>query len=431
MLTKFKITHEILRAFSDMRLFNTMVEGEQRFALNQEIQVDTAAVIEPYAAFCNGHTLFSCGAFTYSYSPLDAQQRVGRYCSIATGVKNFSVKHPLEFVSTSHFNGLGAPIYRQAFLDRQKEGPVPFNTLPYDPGRYLPAEIGHDVWVGEGAVLARNIRIGTGAVIGANAVVTRDVPPYAIVAGVPAKVVRYRFPEPLVAQLLATEWWRYRFTDFGQLHYAEPERFVGEFQDALAAGRLQPFDTGTQPFVERLAERLTQYGAQPPVTLTDAIRKASHRAELDASFPAPPDCNAWYPAERDARDGGVMRFFAHRAWLDLPVDADGSHLELLVHHCVHRDAIGQLELRLGGVPLRRCEHVRDALGRDRLRFELPAEPAHTGPVARLELRCDATFRPSLLRAGSTDQRMLSLAIGPPGWVRQQQPVVIDATALTT
>jgi acetyltransferase-like isoleucine patch superfamily enzyme len=70
-------------------------------------------------------------------------------------------------------------------------------------------DIGHDVWIGRRAIIMGRLTIGTGAIIGADAVVTRDVEPYSIVVGVPARPVRMRFPETTIGRLLDSEWWTY------------------------------------------------------------------------------------------------------------------------------------------------------------------------------------------------------------------------------
>lgn len=71
------------------------------------------------------------------------------------------------------------------------------------------SKIGNDVWVGEGAKINGGIQVGDGAVIAAGSVVTHDVPPYAIVAGVPAKIIKYRFDEPKIQELLTIKWWEW------------------------------------------------------------------------------------------------------------------------------------------------------------------------------------------------------------------------------
>ena len=79
--------------------------------------------------------------------------------------------------------------------------------------------IGNDVWIGAKAIIRSGVTIGDGAVIGAGAVVTKDVPPYAIVAGVPAKIIRYRFDEELRKALLAAKWWDRDMTELRTLPF--------------------------------------------------------------------------------------------------------------------------------------------------------------------------------------------------------------------
>lgn len=70
-------------------------------------------------------------------------------------------------------------------------------------------EIGNDVWIGEAVFINDGVKIGTGAVIGAHSVVNKDVPPYAIVAGAPAKILRYRFDHDVIEKLLESKWWEW------------------------------------------------------------------------------------------------------------------------------------------------------------------------------------------------------------------------------
>jgi tetrahydrodipicolinate N-succinyltransferase len=70
-----------------------------------------------------------------------------------------------------------------------------------------PISIGSDVWIGAGAMILDGVNIGHGAVVGARSVVTKNVPPYAIVAGVPARIIRYRFTDEIIARLLEIAWW--------------------------------------------------------------------------------------------------------------------------------------------------------------------------------------------------------------------------------
>jgi virginiamycin A acetyltransferase len=120
---------------------------------------------------------------------------IGAFSSIAWGVTIGPAEHDFRRV-TSH-----------SFLYNDHDGLRPPGELAYD--RFAkPCVIGNDVWIGAQATVLRGVRVGDGAVIGAHALVTRDVPPYTIVAGVPARVRRTRFDPELAARLQALAWWR-------------------------------------------------------------------------------------------------------------------------------------------------------------------------------------------------------------------------------
>ena len=110
---------------------------------------------------------------------------IGSYCSIANNVNIGDGEHPLNSISTSSI-----------FFN---------NDIPELTKR--PCKIGNDVWIGVGAIIRRGVTIGDGAVIGANSFVNKDVLPYAIVAGSPAKLIRKRFDDVKIERLLKSKWW--------------------------------------------------------------------------------------------------------------------------------------------------------------------------------------------------------------------------------
>jgi acetyltransferase-like isoleucine patch superfamily enzyme len=121
-----------------------------------------------------------------------ATVRIGRFCSFATGVMILmGSEHCIDWVSTYPFNIL---------FERAKSMPLPSRTK----GDVV---IGHDVWFGTDALILSGVTIGNGAVIAARSVVTRDVAPYSIVAGVPARHVRFRFDPAMIEALQKIAWW--------------------------------------------------------------------------------------------------------------------------------------------------------------------------------------------------------------------------------
>ena len=119
---------------------------------------------------------------------------VGRWCSVGQELIVRRRDHPIERV-TQH-----------PFFYNAKLGKVPRDTIQRDDEN--PLVIGNDVWIGDRVtILSGCRRIGDGAVLAAGAVVTRDVPPFAIMGGVPARLLRARFPEPLAEQVARSRWW--------------------------------------------------------------------------------------------------------------------------------------------------------------------------------------------------------------------------------
>jgi hypothetical protein len=126
-----------------------------------------------------------------------ANARIGKFSNIASMVRIGATDHPLDRASLHHF------MYRASYYwpDAEDEAAV------FAARAARVTVIGHDTWLGHGCMVRPGLTIGDGAVIGSGAVVTRDVAPYAIVAGNPARVIRMRQPEPVAARLIALGWW--------------------------------------------------------------------------------------------------------------------------------------------------------------------------------------------------------------------------------
>lgn len=92
---------------------------------------------------------------------------------------------------------------------------VKFKIKETQPAKKITIE--NDVWIGEDVIIKAGVTIANGAVIGARSIVTKDVPPYAVVGGVPAKVIKYRFSEETIIKLLELKWWEYSVLDFSGL----------------------------------------------------------------------------------------------------------------------------------------------------------------------------------------------------------------------
>lgn len=145
-------------------------------------------------------TFMGYGSYVGDYSNI-SNCKVGKFCSIGNGVKHEAGSHPTNFVSShpafysvNHSCGLG-------LVSRDK-----FEESVYLEDRYQ-VIIENDVWIGSNVTILDGIIIGNGAVIAAGAVVTKDVSPYAIVGGVPAKEIKYRFSQDVIAKLEKSRWW--------------------------------------------------------------------------------------------------------------------------------------------------------------------------------------------------------------------------------
>ena len=146
----------------------------------------------------NGESLISIGRYTSINGPFtDVRSivnpvKIGAFTSIARGVTIQEFNHKFDTVSSYYFN-------QNIFSGDKKED-------VYSNGEII---IGNDVWIGTQCVILSGARIGNGAIVAANSVVKGEIPPYSIVGGSPAKVIKFRFEQEVIQQLLALQWWNW------------------------------------------------------------------------------------------------------------------------------------------------------------------------------------------------------------------------------
>lgn len=207
-----------------------------------KVLTDSVVLVEPPALFRQDLKFYSSsavGAFTCFF---DGQvfgcASIGRYCSFAGGVRIGNYEHPTGWLSTNAFQYNAE---RFAFSDTADAVSVPAEDRAGHAFRGTPPTIGNDVWVGSNVTILRDVVIGDGAVIAASAVVTKDVPPYAMVAGVPAKVIRYRFDDETIRELLELAWWRFSPNQLSGVPFDDIGSAIAEVRRRIDEG-MEPYE---------------------------------------------------------------------------------------------------------------------------------------------------------------------------------------------
>ncbi|WFU86327.1 CatB-related O-acetyltransferase [Rhizobium sp. CC1099] len=187
------------------------------------------------------------GAYSYVFrSDIWNLSKIGRYCSIAPGLVVGADSHPVNWLSTSPFQYAPGKLdwtgWSTTFVP---EGRSPENDPSLEKG--IP-KIGNDVWIGGDVSILSGVEVGDGAIIAAGSVVTKSVPPYAIVGGVPAKLIRMRFSDKLIGRMLKIKWHRFDAIDLSGLPFSRPDEALDILEQRIAAG-LQPLPRKYVPLV--------------------------------------------------------------------------------------------------------------------------------------------------------------------------------------
>lgn len=171
---------------------------------------------------------------------IDAQ-RIGRFCMIAHNVNIGFANHPASFLSANSIFKCEHNFAREWIHELNKQDLSEFK-IKYNQASKKPLPIiGNDVWIGYGAVVLNGVTIGDGAVIAAGAVVTKDVPPYAVVGGNPAKIIKYRFDENTIQKLTELKWWEYGADICAGIDITEPKKCVKYLEEKIKSGKYQKY----------------------------------------------------------------------------------------------------------------------------------------------------------------------------------------------
>lgn len=151
--------------------------------------------------------------------------KIGRFCSIGSHVRVIVGMHPVDFVSTHPMFYSKLKQNGHAFVDEQK-----YDDFRYSLGNYC-VVIGNDVWIGDSVSIMSGVTIGDGAIVGTGAVVTKDVEPYSIVGGVPAKVIKYRFDSDTIEKFIDISWWEWELEAIKEKanEFSNIEKFLSKY----------------------------------------------------------------------------------------------------------------------------------------------------------------------------------------------------------
>ncbi len=207
------------------------------FKVGERITLNEQVIVEPYAAMGGKSGFTSSGAFSYTHSGFGGKAVIGRYCSIAPSSRLMGKEHPLDRISTHPFT------CRQYYNTWVSENfGVELNAQKFDGtdrGRLI---VQHDAWIGGNVLLRPGVTVGHGAVVAGGSVVTKDVPPFAIVGGNPARIIRYRFDDFTIDRILKMAWWRFHVRDFAGLDMTDIHAFLDDLSKRIDDGRITAFN---------------------------------------------------------------------------------------------------------------------------------------------------------------------------------------------
>ena len=192
-----------------------------------DVEIEKPAHIRtklPRGSICGCFTSIQSTAFFYG------RVKIGRFCIIAEPSRIGACNHPIHFLTTHHISYVSTVVWEHpdyAYIQSHNKRSPGYDRFIED--KYA-CVIGNDVYIGTNAIILAGVTIGDGAVVGAGAVVTKDVPPYAVVAGNPAKIIKYRFTDDIIQKLLKLKWWNYDLHDLRDFDFSDVDDCIKKLE---------------------------------------------------------------------------------------------------------------------------------------------------------------------------------------------------------
>lgn len=201
------VLHGLLHVNPGAKVFKTRIRGP--VFLNKNTQLGPDVAIGKYSGLNESCFL--------------ARATMGAYCAVGARTAINPFNHPTDWLSIHEFQYHPASY---AWVDEYRD----LERLSRTPDMFQTVTIGNDVWTGHNVNVLGGVTVGDGAVIAAGSAVTKDVPPYAIVAGVPASVKRMRFTDKIIERLLAARWWDLELSELSGLPFRDVERCLDRIE---------------------------------------------------------------------------------------------------------------------------------------------------------------------------------------------------------
>lgn len=207
----FEVIHNVMKLHSGSKIINSTIKGP--LYLNRFSQIGPHAEVGKYVGM-NQSCFFARGV-------------IGAYCSIGARTAINPFNHPTSWLSTHEYQ------YQPQSFDWVPEYSN-FARLKRTQDMFAEACIGNDVWMGHNVVVLANVKIGDGAIIAAGSIVTKDIPPYAIAAGNPATIKKFRFEEKIIERLLNVRWWDFELSEISGLNFREINECLPKLEEMRA-----------------------------------------------------------------------------------------------------------------------------------------------------------------------------------------------------